>query len=219
MNEIGVHIAQIKKQVILPLYYHDDADICVQVAKALYSAGIRCIEFTNRGKNAAANFAELVLKRETLFPEMLLAVGTIKNRSDAETFLHAGADVLISPVFDAGILQAARAVNKLWIPGCMTATEINMAEQAGCSLIKLFPGNVLTPSFVEAVVPLFPNVNFVVTGGVDATQQSISTWLGAGACAAGLGSKLITKKILEQQDYALLLSATKALLQAVSQKP
>ena len=82
----------IKQQGILPLFYHDDPETCVSLAKTLYEAGVRCIEFTNRGKNAFDNFKALVKERDVSMPGMLLGTGTIKSAEEANRFMNAGAD-------------------------------------------------------------------------------------------------------------------------------
>jgi len=194
-------ISKIKEQGILPLFYNDELDTSVAITKALYDAGLRCIEFTNRGPYAFQNFIGLVKLRDELLPGLLLGIGTIKSAEDATKFLDAGADFLVSPVFDSSICDVAY-INKVpWIPGVMTPTEIHVAQQAGCNLMKLFPGNLLKPSFVEAIRPLFRGIDFVVTGGVDTTEESIKSWFKSGVAAVGMGSKLITKEMLDQKDF------------------
>lgn len=205
---------KIVEQGILPLFYHDDSEVCIELTKALYSAGIRAIEFTNRGEQALKNFTELVKIRNHSMPDLLLAVGTIKSTLQVQEFINAGADVLISPVFDAEIADFTRD-KILWIPGCMTPTEIHLAEKAGCQIIKLFPGNVLGAGFVEAIKPLFPNLKFVVTGGVDATSENLTAWFKAGVVAVGMGSKLITKDSINNQKYELLSQQTAEILKII----
>jgi 2-dehydro-3-deoxyphosphogluconate aldolase / (4S)-4-hydroxy-2-oxoglutarate aldolase len=216
MSSIQENIALIKAQGILPLYYHDDASVCIQIAKALYDAGIRCIEFTNRGEHAKNNFTEIVQARAAFFPELILAIGTIKTADDAMFFIQAGADILISPVFDKAIDEVAKANKILWIPGCMTPTEVHVAEQATCNIVKLFPGNVLTTGFVEAIKPLFPTMDFVVTGGVDISKENIAAWFKTGVCAIGMGSKLITKKMMDEKDYTSITSTTETVLAIIA---
>jgi 2-dehydro-3-deoxyphosphogluconate aldolase/(4S)-4-hydroxy-2-oxoglutarate aldolase len=178
----------------------------------LYHGGIRLVEFTNRGSEALSRFTELSSLFKQSYPEMRLAVGTIASGKDAEDFIKAGADVLISPFWDDEVASVAKSAGVLWIPGCMTPTEIHHAVHAGIQLIKLFPGNVLGTGFVEAIRPLFPNVHFVVTGGVDATADSVKQWLNAGVVAAGLGSKLITGEVLEQKKFSALQEKLTSLL-------
>ncbi len=202
-------------QGILPLFYHKDTEVCVAVAQALYRAGIRTIEFTNRGEKAVENFKALVKSRNESMPDLILAIGTIKNIDEAQAFLEAGADVLISPVFDKEIADFAHANSILWIPGCMTVSEIHQAEKVGCKIIKLFPGNVLGAGFVEAIKPLFPYLLFVVTGGVDTSPENLHDWFKAGVMAVGMGSKLITKQILQEKNYDFLQQQTAEVLKTI----
>lgn len=202
-------IEQIRKQGILPLFYHSDKDTCLGLTQALYSAGIRVIEFTNRGKEALDNFKWLVKNRNESMKDLLLAVGTIRSAEQANLFIEAGADFLISPMFDADVCDAAYINKVLWIPGCMTPTEIHEAEMAGCVIVKLFPGNVLGPSFVAGIKELFPKMLFMPTGGVEVNKENIGEWYKAGVCAVGLGSKLLTKTIMDNKDYDQLKQLTK----------
>lgn len=207
-------INQIKSGGMLPLYYHDDIEICENVLKALYKGGVRCVEFTNRGAQALTNFTHLVSLKPSM-PGLILGIGTIKTPQDATAFIEAGADFLISPCFDASVADVAYLQKTLWIPGCMTPTEIHIAHKAGALLIKLFPGNVLGPGFVEAVKSLFTEIDFIVTGGVEPTEQNISAWFKAGVVGVGLGSKLITKEVLENRNFTQLESQTKALVELI----
>jgi 2-dehydro-3-deoxyphosphogluconate aldolase/(4S)-4-hydroxy-2-oxoglutarate aldolase len=212
MISMHITLTLLQKQKVLPLFYHADAEVCKGVVEALYHGGIRLIEFTNRGSEALSRFTELSSLCKQLYPEMRLAVGTIASGKDAEDFINAGADVLISPFWDDEVAVVAKNAGVLWIPGCMTPTEIHHAVQEGIQLIKLFPGNLLGTGFVEAIRPLFPNVHFVVTGGVDATADSVKQWLNAGIVAAGLGSKLITGEVMQQKQFSVLQEKVSLLL-------
>ena len=203
---------QVKHQGLLPLFYHEDSEVCIKTTTALYEAGVRCIEFTNRGARAMQNFKQIVQQRDADMKDLLLAVGTIKTDEEAKQFIDAGANLLISPVFDHAVCDEAYLQKIFWIPGCMTPTEIQVAEQAGCSMIKLFPGNTLGPSFVEAIKPLFSKLDFVVTGGVDTTEENIRSWFKAGVVGVGMGSKLISKAVLENGDFEKLKATTKNVL-------
>jgi 2-dehydro-3-deoxyphosphogluconate aldolase/(4S)-4-hydroxy-2-oxoglutarate aldolase len=208
-------ILQLKNQKLLPLFYHSDAAVCIGVTKALYAAGIRAIEFTNRGEAALNNFKAIVAERNNSMKDLLLAVGTIRTAEQANKFIDAGADFLISPVFDAAVCDAAYFNKTLWIPGCMTPTEIHVAENAGCKLIKLFPGNVLGPAFVSGIKELFPAIDFMPTGGVEVNKENLQAWFSAGVCAVGMGSKLISKKFMETKDYTAIEKMTKEVLELI----
>jgi 2-dehydro-3-deoxyphosphogluconate aldolase/(4S)-4-hydroxy-2-oxoglutarate aldolase len=213
MEREDILIQQIQKLRILPLFYHADKATCVETAKALYAGGVRAIEFTNRGENALENFKALVSEKKNSMPELLLGIGTIKTADAANNFIEAGADFLISPVFDATVADAAYMNKILWIPGCMTPTEIHVAQNAGCKMVKLFPGNVLQPGFVSGVKELFPDMLFVATGGVEPTKENLSSWFKSGVAAVGMGSKLITKELLEEKNYKGLTQQTSLLLE------
>lgn len=214
MEREAALINQIKNEGMLPLFYHDDVTVCENVLQALYNGGVRCVEFTNRGVNALPNFKHLVSLKTTM-PGLILGIGTIKTPQDATSFIEAGADFLISPCFDASVADVAYMHKVLWIPGCMTPTEIHVAQKSGATLVKLFPGNVLGPGFVEAIKTLFTGVDFLVTGGVEPTEQNIGAWFKSGVVGVGLGSKLITKDVLANKNYTQLETQTTQLVQLI----
>jgi 2-dehydro-3-deoxyphosphogluconate aldolase/(4S)-4-hydroxy-2-oxoglutarate aldolase len=206
-------VQRLKAQGVLPLYYHQDPSACLSVAASLYRAGIRCIEFTNRGAQAFDNFKMLVQKRNADMPDLLLAIGTIRTSADAERFHAAGADLLISPVFDESVANATARHDALWIPGCLSPTEIHRAEQHGCKLVKIFPGNLTGPSYIDAVRPIFPEMEFIVTGGVEGTEENLGRWFRSGVAGVGMGSKLIpTDKEWTTEALQELEDRTKELL-------
>ena len=202
----------IVQQGILPLYFNPDETVSVEVLKALYSAGIKAVEYTNRGEAAWSNFKKMVQVRDAEMPGLSLGVGTIKNVSQAEDYRSAGADFLVSPGFVAEVAAYAIAKDIFYAPGCMTPSEIIAAENAGIKFIKLFPGNILGIEFLTTIKDIFPKLLFMPTGGVDTTQENISAWFKAGVCAVGMGSKLVTKTIMQNRSYEELISETKKVL-------
>lgn len=183
-------VSLILQQQIIPLYYHDDVLVCLERMNALYNAGVRVIEFTNRGDNALSNFSQMIARRNESFPDLQLGVGTIFSYASAESFFSVGADFLVSPVFSSAVLSYANKKNILYIPGCFTPSEINTAVTAGCSLIKIFPAQVLGSSFIKSVKELFPEVHFMATGGIKLTE--LNTWFEAGVSAIGVGGPLFS---------------------------
>lgn len=210
-------IKKIAEQGMLPLYFHADPSVSVEVLKALYAAGIRAVEYTNRGEAALENFKLLKETRDRELPEMLLGIGTIKRKKDAKAFMKAGADFIIAPGMIEEVAEAVHKEEMLWIPGCMTPTEIIKAEEAGAKLVKLFPGNLLGPAFVSAIKELFPGLYFMPTGGVEVNKENLTGWFKAGVVAVGMGSKLITKDILEKKEYETLINKTKEAIALVQE--
>ena len=205
----------IVKQGILPLYFNADENVTIEILRAIYRGGIKAVEYTSRGETAFSNFTKMVEVRNAEMPDMLLGIGTIKNLKQAEEYYNAGADFFISPGFVPEVAAFLKSKEVLYSPGCMTPTEIITAENAGVKFIKLFPGNVLGPSFLSAIKDIFPNLVFMPTGGVDTTKENIQEWFTAGVSAVGMGSKLISKKLMENKDYAAIESETKRVLALV----
>lgn len=209
-------IAAIKAQGMLPLFYDQDPEVSVQIVQTLYRAGVRVFEYTNRGPAALANFKMLKAAQQVSMPDLHLGVGTIKNMGELAQFMDAGADFVVCPVVDLEVGLKVHEAGLLWIPGCMTPTEINLAHQAGAGIIKLFPANILGPGYLTAIKELFSGQLFVPTGGVEIEENNIDSWFKAGVCAVGMGSKLISKSILENKDYEGLFSLTKKALSIIN---
>ena len=205
----------IPEQGVLPLFFYKDTQVSIEVLKALYSAGIRTVEYTNRGEAALQNFKEMRKVCDSELKGMYLGVGTIKNADSAKAFIDADTDYIISPGLVEDAVKVADASNMLWVPGCMTPSEIIRAEQLGAKLVKLFPGNILGPSFLSAIKEIFPNLLFMPTGGVEAEKENLSGWFKAGVCAVGMGSKLITKASLENRDYEGIRKGTEKSLELI----
>jgi 2-dehydro-3-deoxyphosphogluconate aldolase / (4S)-4-hydroxy-2-oxoglutarate aldolase len=209
-------LALIPEQGILPLYFYKDAQVSTDILKALYSAGIRAVEYTNRGEAALANFKAMRKICDAELKGMYLGIGTIKNGEVAQTFIDAGCDYIICPGLVESVAKVADANNMLWVPGCMTPTEVIAAENLGAKMIKLFPGNIIGMAFMQAIKELFPNLLFMPTGGVDTTRENMEAWFKAGVCAVGMGSKLVTKSIMDNKQYDELIAATKNVLSVIS---
>jgi len=215
MTRIQQITAAIIEQGLLPLYFNPDETVSVEVLRAIYRAGIKAVEYTNRGEAALNNFKKMVEVRNAEMPDLLIGVGTIKNLQDTNDYMAAGADFLVSPGFVKEVADHAVLYDIFYAPGCMTPSEIIAAENAGVKFIKLFPGNILGTEFLSSVKDIFPKLLFMPTGGVDTTRESIESWFKAGVCAVGMGSKLISKKLMEQKDYAAIEVSSREVLALV----
>jgi 2-dehydro-3-deoxyphosphogluconate aldolase/(4S)-4-hydroxy-2-oxoglutarate aldolase len=202
-------------QGMLPLFFYEDADVSVEVIRTLYKAGVRVLEYTNRGKEALDNFKIISKVVKAAMPDMNLGIGTIKTEAEAEAFVAVGADFIVSPIIDAAVAKVADKYKMLYIPGCMTPTEIHQAQQHKAMLIKIFPANILGPAFVSSIRELFQGQLFIPTGGVEIEADNISGWFRAGVCAVGMGSKLISKNVLDNKLYSQLYNDTVKALQLV----
>jgi len=185
---------------LIPVFNHSDIVVAKNVLDASYQGGIRVFEFTNRGENALAVFAALADYGQQ-YDDLKLGIGTIFTAADAEAFLDAGADFVVSPAFIPEVADHCNARKVLWISGCGTVTEIYQALQEGATLIKAFPGNVLGPGFVQSVKAVYPEVPIMPTGGVKPTEENLSAWILAGVHCVGMGSQLFDKQKIAQGRF------------------
>ncbi|HEX4850013.1 MAG TPA: bifunctional 4-hydroxy-2-oxoglutarate aldolase/2-dehydro-3-deoxy-phosphogluconate aldolase, partial [Puia sp.] len=150
-------------------------------------------------------------------PGLFLGAGTIKDETAADAFIKADADFLVSPGIAEDVFDVAYSEKVLWIPGCMTVTEIMKAEEFGIELVKLFPGSLLGPPFVQAIRDIFPNISFVPTGGVELNKENLQQWFSAGVMAVGMGSKLISQAAMKNKEYAKIEKAAREVLVSIGE--
>jgi 2-dehydro-3-deoxyphosphogluconate aldolase/(4S)-4-hydroxy-2-oxoglutarate aldolase len=215
MNDKKLILQSILAQGILPLFYWESPSVCLNVIRTLYRAGVRAVEYTNRGTAALDNFTMLKKTLATEAPDLYLGIGTIKSKAEAEAFIKAGADFIVAPIINPEVGEVAAKAGLLWIPGCMTPSEIYKAQEQKAAVIKIFPANILGPEFVSSIKELFQGQLFIPTGGVEIEENNIRSWIKAGVCAVGLGSRLISKEILINENYELLYEKTMVALTIV----
>ena len=188
---------------VVPLFTHDNAKDALDVVEASYKGGVRAFEFTNRRPNSFEIFKGLVAERKR-FPDLMLGIGTVMDGDTTRRFIDAGADFIISPILKPEMAEVCAKYNKAWIPGCATLTEIVTARDLGAAVIKVFPGSVLGPGFVSAILPVVPDLRLMITGGVEPTRENLGAWFRAGAMCVGMGSQLFTREILANRSWDLL---------------
>lgn len=215
MSDKKIVLQSILDQGLLPLFYWEDAAVSLEIIRTLYKAGIRALEYTNRGSAALNNFIAIKQVLTAEAPDLHLGIGTIKTVEEAGAFIQAGADFIVSPIVNREVAVMAESAGLLWIPGCMTPTEIFTAQQCQAALIKLFPANILGPEFVSSIRELFSGQLFIPTGGVEINRGNISSWFKSGVCAVGMGSKLISKDILQREQYDTLYQQTVIALELI----
>ena len=193
-------IQKIKEHSLIPLFYHNDLTICKKVLDAVINCGLPILEFTNRGPKAIDNFKQLVMHLGNNTGSTL-GVGSVKTDEEARIFIDLGASLIVSPFLDKSIAKVCVKNNIPWIPGCGTLTEMITAEKLGAEVVKLFPGGVFGPKFISSVLAPCPWLKIMPTGGVTADLENISQWFNAGTYCLGMGSKLISKEYLEENNF------------------
>lgn len=189
---------------LVPVFYNPCVETSKAVLKACYDGGIRVFEFTNRGDFAHEVFSELVKYANAELPGMILGVGSIIDAPTAALYLQEGANFVVGPLFNPAIAPICNRRCVPYIPGCGSATEIGMAQEAGCDICKAFPGDVLGPAFVKGVKAPMPWTQILVTGGVKPETDNLKAWFKAGASCVGMGSNLFPKDVVKAGDWATI---------------
>ena len=189
---------------LVPVFYNPCVETSKAVLKACYDGGIRVFELTNRGDFAHEVFSELVKYANAELPGMILGVGSIIDAPTAALYLQEGANFVVGPLFNPAIAPICNRRCVPYIPGCGSATEIGMAQEAGCDICKAFPGDVLGPAFVKGVKAPMPWTQILVTGGVKPETENLKAWFKAGASCVGMGSNLFPKDVVKAGDWATI---------------
>jgi 2-dehydro-3-deoxyphosphogluconate aldolase/(4S)-4-hydroxy-2-oxoglutarate aldolase len=211
-----IEVAGVMRETgMVPLFYHPDVELGKKVLKACYDGGARLLEFTARGDFAYEVFLELNRYAVKELPGMIMGVGSITDAAAASLFMQMGANFIVTPSLREDIALVCNRRKVLWSPGCGSLTEINKAEEMGCEIIKLFPGSTYGPGFVKAIKGPQPWTSIMPTGGVSTEESNLKAWFDAGVTCVGMGSKLISKEILANQDFEELQSSVRKTLDLI----
>ncbi|MEM6377145.1 MAG: bifunctional 4-hydroxy-2-oxoglutarate aldolase/2-dehydro-3-deoxy-phosphogluconate aldolase [Bacteroidota bacterium] len=211
-----IQVAQkMAEQGMVPLFYHPDIELGKAVLKACYDGGARLLEFTNRGDYAHEVFGALNKYCAQELPEMIMGVGSVTDAASASLYMQLGANFVVTPVFRRDIAIVCNRKKVLWSPGCGSLTEICTAEELGCEIVKLFPGGTYGPGFVKAIKGPQPWTSVMPTGGVSPDVDNLKAWFDAGVTCVGMGSKMISKDIIKNKDFATLENRIKTTLELI----
>ncbi|MGV8829838.1 MAG: bifunctional 4-hydroxy-2-oxoglutarate aldolase/2-dehydro-3-deoxy-phosphogluconate aldolase [Breznakibacter sp.] len=201
-----------KETGIVPVFYHADAEVCKNVVKACHEGGIRAFEFTNRGEFAHEVFGELSKFVAKECPGMILGIGSIVDAPTASLYLQLGANFIVGPLFNPDVAKVTNRRLVAYIPGCGSVSEVGFAQELGCDVCKVFPGDVLGTSFVKGLKAPMPWSNLMVTGGVKPEHANLKGWFDAGVTCVGMGSNLFPKNIMDAKDWTALTNLVKEVM-------
>jgi 2-dehydro-3-deoxyphosphogluconate aldolase/(4S)-4-hydroxy-2-oxoglutarate aldolase len=179
------------------------------LSEALIAGGVRVIEITMTTPNALAAIREA---REKLGERALIGVGTVLDANTARAAIAAGAEFVVTPICRTELVAIAHAAGCPVMLGAYTPTEAQLAHEAGADFIKIFPADTLGPGYIKALRAPLPHLRIVPTGGVDV--QNVADFLKAGCAALGVGSSLVSTKILQEADWPELTRRASAFVAA-----
>lgn len=201
---------------LVPVFNHDDPEVAQMVVKTCYEGGIRVFEWTNRSVKALDVFGQI---REYVTAHcigMHLGVGSVLDPGTAAAYQEKGAEFLVSPVFDPDLARFSESAKVPYIPGCGSVTEVHQAQKYGAKLVKVFPGNVLGPEFVKAVLGPMPHSRLMPTGGVSPDVKNLEEWFRAGVVCVGMGSQLFPPHLLNPTGMEQILVSVKTVLERIA---
>ncbi|WP_295728089.1 bifunctional 4-hydroxy-2-oxoglutarate aldolase/2-dehydro-3-deoxy-phosphogluconate aldolase [uncultured Muribaculum sp.] len=202
---------------MVPVFYHKDAEVACAVVKACYDGGVRAFEFTNRGDFAHEVFEKVVKFAAKECPEMAIGVGSIVDPATAALYIQLGACFVVGPLFNSEVSRICNRRLVPYTPGCGTVSEVGAAQETGCDLCKVFPGDVLGPKFVKGLKAPMPWSKLMVTGDVEPTKENIESWIKAGVYCVGMGSKLFPSDRVAAADWAYVTAKCREALAYVAE--
>ena len=200
---------------LVPVFYHADVDTAKQVLKACYEGGIRAFEFTNRGDFAHEVFGELVKYAAKECPDMILGAGSIVEPAAASLYIQLGANFIVGPLFNPEVAKVCNRRLVPYTPGCGSVSEVGFAQECGCDLCKVFPGDVLGPKFVKGLKAPMPWSMLMITGGVKPEEDNLRGWFQAGATCVGMGSNLFPKDVVAAKDWSKITALCREALDII----
>jgi len=208
-------MAKIEETGMVPVFYHKDVEVAKKVIKACYDGGVRAFEFTNRGDFAHEVFAECVKYAAKECPELAMGVGSVVDAPTAALYIQLGACFIVGPLFNPDIAPVCNRRLIPYCPGCGSVSEVGKAQELGCDLCKVFPGDVYGPAFVKGMKAPMPWSKIMVTGGVAPTEENLTGWFKAGVYCVGMGSKLFPKDKVEAEDWQYVTDKCRECLEVI----
>jgi 2-dehydro-3-deoxyphosphogluconate aldolase / (4S)-4-hydroxy-2-oxoglutarate aldolase len=188
-----------------------DARRLDQVAESLLAGGVKVLEITMTTPGALETIAALAARNDKR--DIIIGARTVLDRDTAEAAIRAGANFLVSPITDRGMIAACRHHGRLVAPGAFTPTEIVAAWEEGADIVKIFPSTSLGPAFFKDIRGPLPHIRLMPTGGVN--LENARDFIRKGACCVGIGTALLDTKAIADGTWDLLTQKAKTLIESV----
>ena len=211
----SIVIQTIEKEKLIVILRNVEEKYLLPLSEALYQGGIRLMEITYDASGKVAD--ETVAKQIRILVDfwkekILIGAGTVLTEKQVELTKEAGGLFIISPNTDAEIIRKTNALEMVSIPGALTPTEVQAAHRAGADFVKLFPMDAMGASYLKAVKAPLSHIKFLAVGGIDC--NNMEEYLKAGAIGFGIGSSLIKKELLKEENYSALTELAETYVKA-----
>ena len=195
---------------IIAIVRADSSDGLARIVEAVMEGGVRCIEVTMTTPGALECIE--AASKKLAGADVCLGVGSVLDAETTRLAILAGAQYIVSPITSQEVIQMAHRYGKPCMPGAFTPTEIYNAWMLGGDIIKVFPANCGGLDYIKAVRAPLPQIPIAPTGGVD--LNNLADFVKAGVVAIGVGGNLVSKKLIEAQDYKGLTDNAKRYAEA-----
>lgn len=187
---------ELESEKIIAILRGVNSDDLEKVFEALINGGIKFAEITLNTNGALSDISRM---REIFKNRIHVGAGTVLNRNSAEDAVKAGAEFLVAPNVDKGMIECALSNNVVPIPGAMTPTEVCLALNLGAEFIKIFPISVLGAKYIKELKGPFNNAKLIAVGSL--SVESAVEYLKAGASGFAIGGKLVNKKAISEGNF------------------
>jgi len=209
-------LQQLSEAGVVAVLRADSAKEVAEMARHAIKGGIKAIEITMTVPLALKAIEELAQEYSCdVAPDApnyaIIGVGTVLDPETARAAILAGAEYVVSPALNPDTVKLCNRYSIPCLPGTMTIHDIQSALELGVDIVKLFPGNLYSPSVISAIKGPLPQANVMPTGGV--SLDNLKDWVNAGAVAVGIGSDL-TKDAVKTGDFSIIEQKAAAYMQA-----
>ena len=209
-------INTIGKEKIIVIVRGVEKEKLIPLAEAMYQGGIRLLEITYSadGKVSDEETAENIQMLAKYFDgKMYIGAGTVLTEKQVELTACAGGKFIISPDTCPQVIEKTRELGLVSIPGAVTPSEMQIAHRNGADFIKIFPITTFGSSYVKAVKAPLSHLKMIAVGGID--ENNIAGYLESGISGFGLGSNIIDKKKISENDWLGITELAKKYLKLV----
>ena len=203
-------ISIIRETGVIAIMRAQSSEQLIAAADAIKQGGVRAIEVTMTTPGALSVIAEAKARYGS---DVIFGAGTVLDPETGRAAILAGADFVVSPTLNLELVELCNRYSIPVAPGCYSPTEVLTGWEAGADFIKLFPASVGGSSLVKAILAPLPQVRIIPVGGVN--LDTAADFIRKGAAALGVGSSLVSQKLLDEGNLDELTRRAAAYIQEV----